>query len=284
MDIKEFTKDFMETVNDTVEMEELDIDEVLLTSILEYVQDSGDIGYPTLCSFKKKGAKIQAYDFNEDSNSLDLFVVVKANTLMGKVNSSEITKAFDSMYHFYKEVIDGKISANDDAEGLLELVELIDTTKKQIGTLRLYVLSNGLVEFPAGTFELDSGLIMEQNVWDIQRVYQQERMHSGKEKIEIDFPANYDTELQCLKMNHNSENVEAYLAIIPGITLAKIYKTYQQALLEKNVRTFLQFKSKVNRGIKNTLTDEPEMFFSYNNGISTTATNIEVKKKKTVYT
>ena len=43
MDIKEFTKDFMETVNDTVEMEELDIDEVLLTSILEYVQDSGDI-------------------------------------------------------------------------------------------------------------------------------------------------------------------------------------------------------------------------------------------------
>lgn len=280
MDIKEFTKDFMETVNDTVEMEELDIDEVLLTSILEYVQDSGDIGYPTLCSFKKKGAKIQAYDFNEDSNSLDLFVVVKANTLMGKVNSSEITKAFDSMYHFYKEVIDGKISANDDAEGLLELVELIDTTKKQIGTLRLYVLSNGLVEFSAGTFELDSGLIMEQNVWDIQRVYQQERMHSGKEKIEIDFPANYDTELQCLKMNHNSENVEAYLAIIPGITLAKIYKTYQQALLEKNVRTFLQFKSKVNRGIKNTLTDEPEMFFSYNNGISTTATNIEVKKEE----
>lgn len=141
-------------------------------------------------------------------------------------------------------MIDGKISANDDAEGLLELVELIDTTKKQIGTLRLYVLSNGLVEFPAGTFELDSGLIMEQNVWDIQRVYQQERMHSGKEKIEIDFPANYDTELQCLKMNHNSENVEAYLAIIPGITLAKYTKLISKHYLKRMSERFCSLRVK----------------------------------------
>lgn len=71
--------------------------------------------------------------------------------------------------------------------------------------------------------------------------------------------------------------MDAYMAIIPGVTLAKIYKKYQQVLLEKNVRTFLQFKGKVNKGIRKTLREEPDMFFSYNNGISTTASEIEVK-------
>ena len=47
--------------------------------------------------------------------------------------------------------------------------------------------------------------------------------------------------------------VDAYLAIIPGKTLARIYKQYQHALLEKNVRTFLQFKGKVNKEIRKTL-------------------------------
>lgn len=54
--------------------------------------------------------------------------------------------------------------------------------------------------------------------------------------------------------------------------------------MEKNVRTFLQFKGKVNKGIRKTLREEPDMFFSYNNGISTTAKDIEIKKKMVVFT
>jgi hypothetical protein len=50
--------------------------------------------------------------------------------------------------------------------------------------------------------------------------------------------------------------------------------------LEKNVRTFLQFKGKVNKGIRKTLREQPDMFFSYNNGISTTASDIEVKEEE----
>ena len=79
-------------------------------------------------------------------------------------------------------------------------------------------------------------------------------------------------------MSEQNPYVEAYLAIIPGITLAKIYKQYQQVLLEKNVRTFLQFKGKVNKQIRKTLREQPDMFFSYNNGISTTASEIELKE------
>jgi hypothetical protein len=35
----------------------------------------------------------------------------------------------------------------------------------------------------------------------MQRVYQQHNIRTGKEKVEIDFPTEYNTELQCLKMS-----------------------------------------------------------------------------------
>ena len=114
---------------------------------------------------------------------------------------------------------------------------------------------------------LDNYLKPFDMVVDMQRVFQQHNIRAGKEKVEIDFPTEYNTELQCLKMSEENPYVDAYMAIIPGTTLAKIYRKYQQILLEKNVRTFLQFKGKVNKGIRKTLREEPDMFFSYNNGL-----------------
>ena len=43
------------------------------------------------------------------------------------------------------------------------------------------------------------------------------------------------------------------------------------------MRVFLQARSKVNRGIRDTLALEPEMFFAYNNGITATAESVEVR-------
>ena len=47
-----------------------------------------------------------------------------------------------------------------------------------------------------------------------------------------------------------------------------------QGLLERNVRTFLQARGKVNKGIRATLNSEPDMFLAYNNGITGTAERI----------
>ena len=78
-------------------------------------------------------------------------------------------------------------------------------------------------------------------------------------------------------MEDENPYVDTYLAIISGDVLAKIYNQYRTLLLEKNVRAFLRNKSKVNKSIMATLKAKPEMFFSYNNGISTTASNVELK-------
>ncbi|MDE5586880.1 MAG: AIPR family protein, partial [Bacilli bacterium] len=97
----------------------------------------------------------------------------------------------------------------------------------------------------------------------------------GKESIEIDFSNLTKNGLSCVKATDNEE-YSSYLAIISGEVLANLYLEYGSRLLEGNVRSFLSVKGKVNKGIRNTILNEPEMFFAYNNGIAATATEIEL--------
>lgn len=284
MDIREFAIEFQENVKMAVEMGNTDQDQELASAILEYLEDNGEVNVPELCIFQKTRTRITAYDYNDEAESLDLFYLVKAETLLGKINKSKIDQGFNYLMSFYRESMNGtllksvSVNANDELE---EVAKLVQSTKGKINQLRLYVITDGLTDPDAAGAAVeseDSEYIIEYNVWDMQRVYQQHNIRTGKEKVEIDFPTEYNTELQCLKMSEENPFVDAYMAIIPGVTLAKIYKKYQQVLLEKNVRTFLQFKGKVNKGIRKTLREEPDMFFSYNNGISTTVSEIEVKE------
>lgn len=283
MDIREFATNFIENVKTAAELECKDYDQELAESILEYIQDTGEVNAPELCVFQKTRTRITAYDYNDEAESLDLFYLVKADTILGKINKNKIEQGFNYLMSFYREAMNDtllkavNISTTDE---IAEVAKLVKSTKGNINQLRIYVITDGLTDPDAAgiSVESDDGeYIIEYNVWDMQRVFQQHNIKSGKEKVEIDFPAEYNTELQCIKMSEENPLVDAYMAIIPGRTLAKIYKRYQQILLEKNVRTFLQFKGKVNKGIRKTLREEPNMFFSYNNGISTTASEIELR-------
>lgn len=50
--------------------------------------------------------------------------------------------------------------------------------------------------------------------------------------------------------------------------LAKVFAAFGNRLLEQNVRTYLQAKTGVNKGILRTIAEEPGMFFAYNNGVT----------------
>ena len=60
------------------------------------------------------------------------------------------------------------------------------------------------------------------------------------------------------------------MGVIPGETLAKLYDRVGIPLLDGNVRHFLG-QVGPNKGIAQTIIDEPERFCSYNNGITVVA-------------
>ena len=86
-----------------------------------------------------------------------------------------------------------------------------------------------------------------------------------------------ETNLPCLIVNDDNSDYVSYLTVISGKELSSIYGKYKSKLLEENVRTFLQFRGDVNKGIRSTLQNKPDYFFAYNNGITATATEVELK-------
>lgn len=62
-----------------------------------------------------------------------------------------------------------------------------------------------------------------------------------------------------------------YLGFFRADLLVRIYERYGARLLERNVRSFLQVRGKINRGIRDTILTQPTRFLAYNNGISATA-------------
>lgn len=79
-----------------------------------------------------------------------------------------------------------------------------------------------------------------------------------------------------------TEEYDGYLTFLPGSFLAFLYEQYGFKLLEQNVRSFLQFRAAINRGIKETILKRPQMFFAFNNGISATADSIELDNSNSI--
>lgn len=111
-------------------------------------------------------------------------------------------------------------------------------------------------------------------IWDAGRYAKAVLSRSGKEDIDIDCTEAIPGGIPCLPADEG-DGRRSFLAVLPGAFLADLYGKYSERLLEQNVRTFLQFKGGVNKGIRRTLTVEPAMFFAYNNGITATAEEVE---------
>ena len=75
----------------------------------------------------------------------------------------------------------------------------------------------------------------------------------------------------------NEAGYEAYLIVVPGTQLAAIYDRWGARLLEQNVRVFLQARGGVNKGMRNTIENDPTMFFAYNNGVTATAEAVQTR-------
>ena len=299
MNIKEFAQNVYEDINDLAETNNTDFITEIARYYLERMEDCDEVSAPDLCIFSSPRAKITAYDYNEEAETLDLFLFIHTTPMASRADS-KIKSGFNYLRNFYDQCLKRKSSFDGNESSfsseIQEAISMIRESKNNVNAVRFYILTDGVVASPdeINTPDKDeNGVICEYHIWDIARIYHQDQINHGNEKIEIDFEndikyfvPNKDSKInstiapkiQCLKVDDNNPYVDTYIAIISGDVLAKIYNQYRTLLLEKNVRAFLRNKSKVNQRIMSTIKNKPEMFFSYNNGISTTASEVELKQ------
>lgn len=276
--MNQFYADFMEEVDIAADAETSGWtkDDFLTSIMLEYLEDAGEVTSPIMCPFRSYGLQLNAYAIAEDNSSLDIFVSILVNSDTTKtISQAEVDAAIKRAIQLYQKAINDLYTSFEKDNDTYEFAITVNREKENIKTVRICALTNGIVKpIPLNNINVGNAEISFA-IWDIDRLYRCVTSGKMRETIEIDFEEKYSLTIPCIE-NTTSSKYSVYLAIISGELLAALYDEHRDRLLEKNVRSFLQVKGAVNKGIRDTLRNEPDMFLAYNNGISVTAESVEI--------
>ena len=165
-----------------------------------------------------------------------------------------------------------------ESNGAYELALLLKNAIGKINRIRLHIFSNQPLSqrFKEQICEPIRDIVVERHVWDLQRLRAIYESSREREVVELDMNEFGSKGIEYMEAARTSE-LQSYLCILSGDTLANMFERYGSRLLEGNVRSFLGMKGGVNKGIRKTVQDSPELFFAYNNGIAATASAIGKK-------
>lgn len=288
-DISKFYQDFMAQAQEDAEMNDVSLEDALTENIIEYIKESNETNCPEILSIrpfddvkKKDNFHINAFDYSDLAGELDIFVsLFKSSDKPEAIQHNEIDAAINRGMRFLNLTISGALSKyfRELKPEFSEVTDMIqdEYKAKNIRLIRIFVITNGKLKVE---YSLDDSKITEQeidceyHVWDIENV--QRADYAGRQMSEIDITL--DNPIECIRLNDPNDKVNTYLGIISAYELGSIYSKHKDKLLDQNVRNYLGGKIKVNAKIAKTLRESPEMFFSYNNGISSTASEVVVKK------
>ena len=241
-----------------------------------------DLTYTPARKDGRGGYQIDGYALEKDAEELFIAVCDFRNGSEETLNVVQIEALLHRVKAFLELAVTSDfISGIEEASPAFEAAYPVYENLGGIRRIRIIVFSNARLAARRPPMPLDEiiGRPAVFSVLDFTRFDALKRSLGRVEPIEIDIVQLNGSPLPALRVHTDDGGYSAYLVAIPGALLASIYSLYGARLLEQNVRTFLQAKTKVNRGIIETAVSVPEMFFAYNNGITATASQIEVNSQ-----
>ena len=254
--------------------------------------------------------KINGYSVNESGERLQLYIVNEASINLN-INESELKITLKSYYEeqfnrvikFVKTCHGGTLN-NDiqDADEINVLVTQISSAEgiDQFDVIEIFLISATAtiesrgaspspkkiefdndkikISYTKNREKITKEIIVIKKLIDLNFLYTILVSQGNREPLTVDFDKLFNVKIEAIKAA-DEEYFESYLCVLSGDIIADLYKEFSSRMLEKNVRSFLQFPKKgVNSGIKDTIIDEPEKFIAYNNGLTITSTGKEINE------
>jgi len=285
MEIEDFRKEFLETVRSTAAVEEEFSRAAFVQEAAVRLTDAGELSDFEHCYYEGTGVRrrkirVDGFGVDEADGSFRLVIAdFRGGDTTETLIQTQAEGLFSQIQAFIEDALSERLTQSiEESTPGYGLASLIHQHRSSITRFRLYLLSDALLssrvrDLPSGDL---SGTPVEYHIWDIGRFHRAFESTIGLDELEVDFSEFVPEGLPCIDAGQTGDKYFAYLCVIPGDVLAKIYDRYGSRLLEGNVRSFLTVRGKVNKGIQVTIKTKPEMFFAYNNGIATTATDVEV--------
>lgn len=244
--------------------------------MIEYLVEAQELEGGEDCYHKARGMEVSGYNVDEDEESLDLFISHHtAKSPPVTVSKTDIETRFRWVLGFLSKALDGLHLTLEEASPAYDMAQRIHELKEKLGTVQVFLFTDGLTR---GTWKTQTfrGLEVSYHIWDIDRLHRFISSGRQREPIEINFERDFGGAVPCLESPDQDPACRVFMTLLPATVLHQIYDQYGPRLLERNVRSFLQARGKVNQGIRNTLLKQPGRFLAYNNGISATAEEVRL--------
>ena len=256
-----------------VEEQESFIPEAFLAHVTELLAEEAEIEDAQLCYLRLRGVEVGAWALDPEEGRLDLFTAIHTGEVPPvTVTRDKVETAFRRMKTFFTKAQEGLYRELEEASPAFDMALQIHELRDVISRIRLFVITDGRTTLDNIPSEDSDSTHVSFHVWDVSRIERLASSGSAPEPIVVDLEEEYGTPLSSLPIGNGNGEYSAYLLLIPGEILASVYDRYGARLLESNVRTYLQARGKVNKGIRDTIRNEPGRFFAYNNGLTMTAT------------
>lgn len=281
---------------DELREKDIDTERAFINYVFDLFKQERELIDPKECYFKKtfgsnRVMQINGYNFDEADKSLSLIISdFENNYYPNDINRKQIEEVLSKRLKNFLEIIceHRLIHYCDDSNPIIDVSNFILDTLKDTQKLKFYIITNKKISEKVKKIKAESfckdkyDIPLEINVWHLEYLYQRATSIQD-DVIYIDFKKDFDIDgIPCIKANIGKNlNYSAYMAVISGKLLASIYYEFGSRILEGNVRAFLGLSAKgVNAGIKKTIKECPEYFFTYNNGIAVTCSKLETKLKE----
>ena len=257
--------------------EERMIRDVFVERMVAELCEVGELDDGTACFHQARGVEVSGYNVSEDGHLLDLFGVVLTQTSPPPtVPRSQVDTCIRRLRGFLDRARSGGYADREEALPVFDMFLQVNQAWPDISRVRLFVFTDGLTTVDRVAETSVEDVPVSAHVWDLRRLHRLVTSGRREEPVNIDFVSRFGRPIPCLAAEQAGSDYQTMLAVVPGDVLMDVYGEYGSRLLELNVRSFLQARGKVNQGIRRTILDEPDRFLAYNNGISATASAVEL--------
>ena len=281
IDIAEYHEELFQEVHSRADAEGRFVENAFFDVLTESLIDAGEIETADWVHYvSPRGIRVDGYGgdpVNSDSVLSLIVTEFSQSQEIATLTATNMNAIFKRLSNFLDRSLD-EVYRNglEESAPVFGLADLIAARWPSISRVRLFLITNRMLSSRVDGREGGQlrGVPISYSVWDLGRLHRFDT--SGYERE--DHVVNLDEfggPLVVLPAHmQRADDYQSYLAVFPGRQLAMIYDLWGARLLEQNVRVFLQARGNVNRGLRNTIANTPEMFFAYNNGITATAESI----------
>jgi len=286
--IEDFYSDFMQQIYSDSDVSSDFKENQFYETIMEYIVQEGIVLEPNFLPYRNKayGMKSDGYELTEDREVLNLFLCdfVDEQQLISLINSDIKASLGRVKKFFIKSTKEKLFDMLEESSPGYESSHFLYHNQERFKTIRIMIITNktlskSVKSLPSETIDSYKVII---DIWDMSRIYEIETSKNKKETLIINFEDDFNYKIPSLSAHVSATDYKSFLCVMNGEVLSKLYEKYGATLLESNVRSFLQLRGNVNKGIRQTINEDPDMFFAYNNGITATAEEVQLSENNEI--